>query len=87
MAMVKLDKELNDKLVRYEILMNKWCDEYEVARYWADRLIDSPNIKTLAKTMSALFRKMIYHKQLLWLINHDWDVAQYNHHRVKLMNA
>lgn len=87
MAMVKLDKELNDKLVRYEILMDKWFNEYSLALKWAMLCVELPTIKSLAHAVTAMIRKKFYHVQLWWMVHNDWDVAQYNHHRVELMDA
>ena len=87
MAMVKVEKELETKLVRYEILLDKWCYEHKAALIWADRFIERPKMKSLMWTLMALLRRTVYHIKLFWMIRKNPDVAEYNHHRVEMMNA
>lgn len=87
MAMVKVEKELETKLVRYETLLDKWCDEHAAALHWADRFIERPKMKDLLRTLMALLRRTVYHIKLFWMIRKHPDIAEYNHHRVEMMNA
>ena len=87
MAMVKLDEQLNNKLVRYETLMDEWVFEYMTMRIWMNRLIYKFKVTALAKTIKALVRSRFIHTQLSWLVRHDQDVADYNHLSLERMNA
>ena len=83
MAMEKLDKELETKLVRYETLMDGLIEAHTEALHWTRIFVESFGVKPLVHATTALIRKTYYHIQLKWLVNHDWDVAQYNHQLVE----